>query len=1151
MKTLISRLGALVLILAVLLIGGAGTATAAITAPATALSAPRLTPAPNPNSGNVTSGSSSACGVTSTSPISVAKSDLLPVNRWTDATAKMQSNLDNTFAMATAQKVQRDWLISSQMGLGNMMWNLSTSWASSAINFCVLNSAGGAVDTVVATIGNAIIHSPLLAGLVVIAVIGLLWSGFRRGGGRPWKALLMKGAVVALLVAMVTGASASTGGGKGDSGNPYDSSAAGNYKPGVMSPGWMVTKLNSVVSSLASLPAAALTLPAVASSNGQATADVLSCENYTAQMRNEYVQRYGGASDQSAAAVPVTLNDMWTKTGLQAWRNAQFGTNGLDDASWCRLLEMNASSQTITPGSNGEAVDANTSGTVRSIMNRVLGSGYGMHTTYETQAFQPTSNEKTERSLIGWAACQLKDRNLDPRLEGSWQIRPAFAEGDKDHKATEKDCASWWTTVGDDLGAFGWPNHMDDLVKRTTTSNMTAALHVRDFVGTLNGNLNNAGFAAGSGYLISSLAILAVFGLMSLAIVAAKIFVLVLILGLFFAALMALLPGAGFEKVTKAFTALLGVIFFTFGAQLLLAVITIMTSILQTVGASFMGGAGSLADMVWTGLSPVIAVILMHLLFTKILKIASPFKISGGLAWAGAAGAAGGAAAHGLGSLMDRGQNRATRAVKGAASRGGKSALSAATGGRFGGPRKGKAGLATDGAGQKVSAENTGPSTGRKGKAKDTLLNPENTSSTTTENAAGVGEGVGAAAAVAATAGSASAATKARKGRAAADAAGRAMDAGASHEDLLNSDVANSQLGRGKMSGAERQAMAGLAKDERAAAQAWADDRDASLGIKPGWEAGAFNAAGAGIAGAAGMAATAVRHPVRSVQATGAAMKNVATAVPGFVRTAGSAAKTAGSKAWQGTMAEKDRWSSVPKAAARAGQLAAGGAKGGWKVTGKALTAARYSNAMDQFRAKPFKTSAKIAGAGLLLAATAPAPFIPAAIGAGYVGKKLLGEAKKRTVARKRISDAQVADYRSAMQAERDRREAAAKKAALQAEKAANETEKEQETGPADSGTGETERESSSSLDSVARHLEDTSEASGLDSVHRPARGNAGGDHSATAKIALAGALRPGSVDYARSGATARELSGRTIGGEAGLVLTQAPKATINDPRES
>lgn len=935
----------------------------------------------------------SVCGNTAGSTSKAGDSELLPVNRWADATAVMHSRLDNSFLSDTAELMQRHAIISTGMASGNFMWSLGTGMSAFAINFCMLDKMGGAADGVVATIGNALLDSTLLSGLVVVALIVLLFQG-RKNGQMPWKKIVQKGVVLALFAAMTAGAMASTGGGKSaDPDQPYDSTKQDTpYVPGVMSPGWIVMTMNNTISSLAIAPAAAL---ALSTTNAGAIDqnNLLSCDNYLISLKQGYQNKYGDSAESLAAGVPLIMSSLWETTGLKTWRTAQFGNSDVDKNSWCRLLEWNAGVRTMSTDSADDKGQWNSAGTVRATMARIMPQERAFSFNYSNISFVPASKADTDKSLVAWAACRFANNDGGGNLQkgDQWKIATHFDLGDKDKKSKTDNCASWFTSQDDHAGGFDWSSNQDDVQERTTgtgVGNDVYALDVRDFILTLHGNNNSQGMTAVFAYNISALAMLVVFGLLALSILIAKIAMVVMIITGIFMVIMALLPNAGFDKFGSYLKTLLGINIFTFAIQLLFALVSIITLMLQNLGNSFMGGPGSLVAIFWSGLSPLLAVFLLHMMFTKVLKVPSPFKLSAAMAWGGTVAAAGGAAVGGVGALMDRKVSNAGRRAMGKATGAGKrgmnSVLGKASGGRLGGTstRRGAA----------------APATAANGPSK---------------------------ASVSSTNGGVPAALNGRRGKQ-GQKNHMAGDVDEIQSRLLNSDVANSQVAKGKMSAADRKAMADAGKAELAAAQEHRASEREALGFAPevtpgGQVVGALSktvagavAAGSAL-GAAGKASKKiVSHPIQSgaqgFRATGDAAKSAAAGI-------GAGAKSAAARA---TVSLGNLQSHpIRTLGAGARNVGAGarsiGTAAGKLANSKAVTAVRFSNAAAQFKERPFKSTAKVAGAGLLLAATTPALAIPAVAAGAWVAAKGVQEAHRRTVGRKAHNDQVTAEYRQAM----------------------------------------------------------------------------------------------------------------------------------------
>lgn len=833
-KTLIARAGAAAAVVAALLFGSMTPAQAAgpvASAPSQAVHVPANTGPGGSSSGAEGAGtgngaSGGSAGVCQASSPSSEKSPLLPVTRWSNATSQMHSRVDAGPLGLNVALLQRNTLQNGGMATGNFMWTTGAQLASFAIDFCILGSAGGAADNIGATIGNSLMRpeNGLLAGLVFVGVIGLLFAGHRRGSFL-WKPIAMKAVIVACFIFMVVAAGNTHGGGFKRNGVVE----SGPYVPGAGSPGWIVTTMNNTVASLASGPAAALAIdtpPTAADGNSSAT----NCDNYVSQLKQEFRNSYDSGTGKMSAGVPLILSGMWESTGLKSWRSAQFGSAaGGDDPfnnrTYCHLLEQNAG----TPVSSFAGDPNSVQGIMSRAMRAVGATVPASNDVWHSAAFVTNGdNVQQDRSLIAWAACRLTGG--DPTQAGSWNTA-GFNAGDKDHKATPDDCVKFFNLApSDPLGNFDWSDNGGDVAKRTITSDQGAGAAVNTFIQTLHGNENSGGLMAIFAYNISALGMLIVFGAMALAIIVAKTAMVVMIVILFFMMLQALMPGSDMSKIGGAIKTLLGMNLFVFCIQLIFAFITVFTKLLQDVGTGMLGGESNLIGILWSGLAPLAAVGILHMMFTKVMKIPSPFSLSGGLSWGNAMGAAaGGAAFAGMSNLLERGQNRmksrATGSVKGA----GQSVLNVAAGRRP---------VAAGAAGRRNAAAPSGEQASKdilaganveaaRRAAKGGGMAPGATANEAPVDDAQAAENMDATA----TDTSAAPAAPAAGAGAAAGAVAGVVAGKMDHTLLSTSRVANSQLHKGIKNGAERKVVKDMQAAEAEAAIAAKKARDAAMGV--------------------------------------------------------------------------------------------------------------------------------------------------------------------------------------------------------------------------------------------------------------------------------------------------------------------------------
>ncbi|MFC8797324.1 hypothetical protein ACFT2C_06300 [Promicromonospora sp. NPDC057138] len=544
---------------------------------------------------------------------------LLPVNRWSSQTNELHGRL-GTFELT--ERVQRNATYPVLLSLGNSMWSGATGMTSAAIEFDILDSAGQEVDSVAAGIGEALARSGLLLVLVVLGMFGVLWRARRTGSTRDMVAMLLRTAVaVGLLAVMISGAERST-------------TTGGEFRPGTFSPGWIVTTTNDLVAAVASAPAVALSVADTrAGYNHDQAEGAMSCADYIATLKDTY--RSGTVTDQMTGSVPLVMSGMWEATGLEVWSTSQFGAeNPYGDHIYCRLLEQRAG---VSPAEQA-AITGTTGANEQSL------------------AWHTAMNEQEDRTLIAWAQCRQTGAGWT--LADGWER----AGGTRTPSGTIADCESWWQgaawfvdTSGerfaDDRTSFEWP----DAEAINTDANDP---RVRNFLLTLHGHTGGgvtSSLAMVWAYLLASLIVLIVFGLIAIAVIVAKVSMVVMIIAAMFAPLVGLLPGRR-NVAGRYLMVLLSLSLFVLGLQLILGFVTLVTSLMVTAGRGLFGG-GSMVSMIWTGFAPAVGLVVVHLVFTKVLRLPSPLTLQGGQLWArsAASGALGGA----LGAqVMDRWQRR-------------------------------------------------------------------------------------------------------------------------------------------------------------------------------------------------------------------------------------------------------------------------------------------------------------------------------------------------------------------------------------------------------------------------------------------------------------------------------------------------------------
>ena len=392
----------------------------------------------------------------------------------------------------------------------------------------------------------------------------------------------------------------------------------------------------------------------------------LSCNTYLKNLHDAYTRSYGGsAASNLQAAIPLTLSSMWENSGMVAWRNAQFGAeNPYSIQMYCRQLENIAGAKvTLPPGTQGTPADlANT----QFALSGVSSPGANK----DSAAWVMPGGLEVDRAMVAWAACRSADGGA------TWTVDPGWAQTKGDNNPITKDnCKDWWTKplLGDNSFSpsktgFNWEDNQSAIAQ-----NAAGQPGVQNFLLNWHGNANSAATVVALTFAASSLIILLVFGVLALAIIIAKVAAIVMILVALLVLLIALIPSKGDSNKALAFGKFyVGLTIFAFGIQFLFALISLVTGFLVIAGANQFG-AGSILSMIWTGFAPVTAVVVLHLIFTKVLKMPSPFKPSAALAYGTAVGGIGAGVGMGIDKMVNRGKSQ----VKSRASSAGKTAVSA------------------------------------------------------------------------------------------------------------------------------------------------------------------------------------------------------------------------------------------------------------------------------------------------------------------------------------------------------------------------------------------------------------------------------------------------------------------------------------------
>lgn len=622
----------------------------------------------------------------------------LPMNRWLQSSAGFHDQFDSFITSQLTEKAMRGIQQTSGMLVGNTMYFSTGEVVRMASSFDVLgNQVGAAADRSAGLIGTTLTTNPLLVGsILTLVVTGILWQAWRSQGSVRASWRRVGGVAVILILMAVMSAAASQG--------EAVTSADGvtTYDAPTGSPVWAASAVSDSISRFAAVPAAAMV--DWGQSASAETADTpYSCGAFKAALGLESDLRATFAAPDIASVTKI-INGLWEETGLATWKVAQFGGNNqYGDFMYCRVLDQ--FSPTVTSGNSNFVTRVSADGT--------SSAGNTRGTTGATSPiFITPKNEDFDKTMIAWASCRPNTTN--PVGSGSFTVAAGWeTKRDGSTWIAPANCWSWWSASnpGDIPGVFKIGGSPSDIRSLTSDS------RVLDFVNALHGSSLGAivtGTIAIGAYIFSAFLTMLVFMGIALAVIVAKIYALVLIILLFIIMIVALFArNSAMERLTPILQKFLGITVFSFGISLILSLVAVLTKLLIDVGVG-LGGPGNPVSLLWAGIAPLISLVLLHNIFTKVLKMPSPITPAGALAW----GTAGGAAGAAIGtSLVNRAQNRTRGAAKGAASRVASGGLNKATGGRFGnaitrhgmggGPKRGAVGGTAGGDGRLLGSSQT------------------------------------------------------------------------------------------------------------------------------------------------------------------------------------------------------------------------------------------------------------------------------------------------------------------------------------------------------------------------------------------------------------------------------------------------------------
>ncbi|WIB65537.1 hypothetical protein [Curtobacterium sp. MCBD17_040] len=563
----------------------------------------------------------------------------LPYQRWQGATQQFHGRFDGWLGTANILYSVQESSATTLITVGNWFFSMAGALLSFASSMSVLKSAGLNIDSAFAALGGVFLNSPIIAAVGVLA-LGTLLFGYMRGRP-PLRRLASTVLIIGLLSAMVAGASADSTKLTESKGTASGCSTVKGF--GVLSPGWIANFTDQGVCIISNSFSSTLSSAVQKLEKSQGVGDYADqgrCATYVERLNALATNpKNYSAKSQAEGLVPsqteVELNDMWESSGLAAWGQAQFGstpmkTDGSQETEganvWCHLLDVNANASAnqqivLTFGTKAAADKLNAD----NIDSAMWGNN--------------TNNSDLDEALVGWAACT-------PGPE--WTVAGGFESASSGNEISRATCTALFSNFDDTPPQLDFPGASSGIVADFNKSS-AAADHpaVVSFLENLHGNnLASNGLGVLFAYVLGAIGCIIVFGLIAVVVILAKVATCISLVSLLGVLIMTLLKGTGWDPILKFSKQYVGFAVLSLSMNLLLDLVSLISLVIQAAGNGAFG-PGSFLGLLWTGMSPVIAAVALHLMFKKQLGV-SPLTPSGALAWGSMAGGVGAVAGAGL-----------------------------------------------------------------------------------------------------------------------------------------------------------------------------------------------------------------------------------------------------------------------------------------------------------------------------------------------------------------------------------------------------------------------------------------------------------------------------------------------------------------------
>lgn len=297
------------------------------------------------------------------------------------------------------------------------IWQIITTLFWAATSSDLLTSAARRIDDAYYTLTDRVRESGLVIIVFAAALIVAARYALKSDLAKIFALILT---FVVPIAAMYTFANTASGASR-PKGNADD------YQPAVGSPSWLAIEGNNLLNDIGGRISYGFGVinDRISSSGLWGNADTgANCQTYTQALVRRYQEATGQAQDLNAARRDsmITLSEIWTRSYLAMWSQAQFGNGAYASRIACHDVEMNAK----VP--------------VSERVSLLQEAGYRISDNSDHQReFAERRDGEDESQLFGFAACSPDD-------SGKWQIDLAWAAMGKAYEYSDGEavaCRNW------------------------------------------------------------------------------------------------------------------------------------------------------------------------------------------------------------------------------------------------------------------------------------------------------------------------------------------------------------------------------------------------------------------------------------------------------------------------------------------------------------------------------------------------------------------------------------------------------------------------------------------------------------------------------------------------------------------------------------